>query len=830
MFIAPLGSKALLMPQIYFTKLNVWKNNFQPGEQIKGTVSLRNYENFAINDLVFHFQILKKENNENLSQMIDEQISKNIFNLPANKEKIIDFVYSLPSNLPKGNFIFRIQLTNSRGEEMSWIDKIIKIGGNGKFLNLSNYWIVKSGEDLSPAGGVNYQLGEIPQIRFDITNKTKFTIIAFPKIITYKRNVGGEIAKVQEGRNILLEPNQKKTVQTRLAKLDEGGTYLSKIQLYLKDSQESVSNSIFIRWVIVGKNNAEILSVLADKNSYQAGEKAKIKIQFTGPAYTEAEEENPNQGNLIIRLYDKNKKLIGEKTEKIGLKTGQLLVKIPIKENVDNPIIEAMITKNGKTLDEYSLQNNNFKKKKVSQKNGKINFLEKNKKSMISIFGIIAIIITIIYSGIMKKKGIVKILILLTLIGIGIFFAGKSVLAATEVTGGYCNTTIIFNSPRPNQVYRVGDVIHFSGAFRVTSCGDGLFFNKVTFFITENKNIPLKRINACSSCLGAVSTSYSDCNVRWCDQVRVLNESSGYKIYKLGEVYPPDVHQGARPYWVRYNKSFVIPSNLGFSGPVRFYVQYSGTHWHGHWHWNITYQKGYINNPPKASISCYSPVCSSTDCVGYTGCPFVLTNNSVDPDGQSDIQKSEWDILNFGISPDVTYSFSNALHNFNFIPQLSLLGNHRVRLTVKDRIGETDSAYKDFTILKGIIPDFKCSLDKATWWDCKNLHPYTKGIVYFLDQSKPSVGASHIVKREWQFENGSPVKSVGEGESSFTRFQSSGSKKVTLTVTDDKGRVNSESKIISVKNPHFRWREVPPSGPSSWLQKFLANISDVFSF
>jgi len=52
--------------------------------------------------------------------------------------------------------------------------------------------------------------------------------------------------------------------------------------------------------------------------------------------------------------------------------------------------------------------------------------------------------------------------------------------------------------------------------------------------------------------------------------------------------------------WVAFNKSFIIPESLDFFGPVRFYVQYSGTYWTENWQWSVSYQNGWINEnkPP----------------------------------------------------------------------------------------------------------------------------------------------------------------------------------------------------------------------------------------
>ncbi|MDI6883500.1 MAG: hypothetical protein QMC93_03545 [Patescibacteria group bacterium] len=396
-FIISSKTQALVAPEVYCIELNLAKNNFEPSEEIQGTVSLWNYENFIVSDLRFYFQLLGKEINGVATEMIDEKIGKEIFSLSAGEKVTKSFTYSLPSNLPKGNFKFRVQLATSRGEEMGWIDKVIEIGGEGKFLTLDNYWIVKDSQDLSPGGGVYYQPGEIPEIRFDVTNNSGFTIIAFSKVITYKRNVGQFLNEIEK-EGLILQPAAKQTIKTVLPQLDKPETYLSEVRLYDSNTKEPVSNSIYFRWIISGEEDAEILFVNLDKDSYHVGEEAKVQIQFTGPAHFEME---GGEGIIEVKLLNQEEKLVGEEKKAIKLEVGQVTINVPVKENTDNPKVVAQIVKEGKTLDQYEFQTRPLEEEtKEPEKVSffeKISFFEKNKKLIISLIIIILILGVIIY-------------------------------------------------------------------------------------------------------------------------------------------------------------------------------------------------------------------------------------------------------------------------------------------------------------------------------------------------------------------------------------------------------------------------------------------------
>ena len=99
------GVHATLAPQIYFTELNLSKNTFEPGQTLEGTVSLWNYEEFVISDLVFYFQLLGGEVNGVDTKMIAEQRGEEIFSLSPGQEIKKTFSYQ---NLKKGVILIRL--------------------------------------------------------------------------------------------------------------------------------------------------------------------------------------------------------------------------------------------------------------------------------------------------------------------------------------------------------------------------------------------------------------------------------------------------------------------------------------------------------------------------------------------------------------------------------------------------------------------------------------------------------------------------------------------------------------------------------------------------
>ena len=491
-----------------------------------------------------------------------------------------------------------------------------------------------------------------------------------------------------------------------------------------------------------------------------------------------------------------------------------------------------------------------------------------------------------------RESWLAKTLILLTLIGGGILF-GNYILAGTEVTGGCCDTLLVFNSPHPNAKYTVGDTINFSGKFKVTGCGNGLFFNKITFYITENRDIPITDCCGhtsdncdlpktcecelgCINCYGAKSSSYSSCDFQWCDEVKYLDTTKGYKIYKLGTIYPSDVGAGAKPYWVEYNQNFVIPENLGFSGPVRFYVQYSGTHWDAHWHWNITYQKGYINSPPNP------PTADGVDGVIWIGgCDYTMaiptfhwiysdddndppgtdpqtayqirvrasSNFPIDGQGNPILQPDEFKCNGQVCSGGSFPSFSPAVNDW--INWVSFGTTYYWTVRVKD--GHDWSSWMtpvsfstplhtyprlDFEWFppeptQGEVVQF-CSVYKEVIIPCdeppcpiKVICPEDKSICYDINNDPISCSGGVFVwtmpgveGTDYEFVNGTNSNS----ENPKVKFLTTTGGNVTLKITD-KGDCGSCSKThsVGITLPLPEYREVPPI---IWLKKFLAMVSD----
>jgi len=209
------------------------------------------------------------------------------------------------------------------------------------------------------------------------------------------------------------------------------------------------------------------------------------------------------------------------------------------------------------------------------------------------------------------------------------------------------------------------------------------------------------------------------------------------------------------------------------------------------------------NTSPKAKFRC-----DPNNCVAYSGSdtPILrLVNQSTDPDGQDDIVKSEWEILDQGWA-NFECTGNNSICDFpipsTFLPN----GEYDVKLTITDDTGETDSKTKTITMRYDIDADFECSLsgEEGDWYDCDDFKGVQEEYTYFKDISTPSEEASSISSWAWEIND---VLFAGNVSTSSVKI-SGKSNTVKLTVTDNDTRIGYASHTFGAKLPLPTWQEI----------------------
>jgi hypothetical protein len=138
---------------------------------------------------------------------------------------------------------------------------------------------------------------------------------------------------------------------------------------------------------------------------------------------------------------------------------------------------------------------------------------------------------------------------------------------------------------------------------------------------------------------------------------------------------------------------------------------------------------------------------------------------------------------NFGDGSSTTTGLPTATHTFRSP------GSFVVSATAEDTIGRTGSASSNITVAGPPLPEADFVFSPT--------NPAPGDVVHFnASTSTPSPGRT-IVGYAWDFGNGQ----TGSGVAPSTIFPDLRSYTVTLTVTDDRGRIDSTTKTISVVKP-----------------------------
>jgi hypothetical protein len=223
------------------------------------------------------------------------------------------------------------------------------------------------------------------------------------------------------------------------------------------------------------------------------------------------------------------------------------------------------------------------------------------------------------------------------------------------------------------------------------------------------------------------------------------------------------------------------------------------------------------NTAPTAAISCQDCVGNPlVPCQAYEGENLCLINQSSDP--ESNITQSEWATS----EPPGGYTDWTICVLCDFTPQSwqgTAYGDYVARLIITDSGGLSDTATRNFTILRDASAGFRCSLDNLVWEDCDTITPIAGELVYFVDDqsvdaneySQASQGGGAIVSREWR-RNGA-VFSAGNNQNPSV-IALAPSMDITLYITDSafpSARTDTALHAIgSVLLDLPTWQEVTP--------------------
>jgi len=226
-----------------------------------------------------------------------------------------------------------------------------------------------------------------------------------------------------------------------------------------------------------------------------------------------------------------------------------------------------------------------------------------------------------------------------------------------------------------------------------------------------------------------------------------------------------------------------------------------------------------IDRPPTAIISCDASGCQpggqcGANWIAYNrNCIYKILNQSTDPD--DNISKSIWSIFYQDGTPwQDPYLTCSGICDLT-LPSLPVSNFYEVKLKVEDTGGLSSSITHSFYVRQDAIADFECSLNGTNWKNCQGFKVPEDVVVYFrsVDGTRlsiPSEGASSITSFHWTFEDGTPSRSTLQKPLVNFKKVDANSGNITLIITDNVGRTDTQTYHLFITSHLPEWREVPP--------------------
>ncbi len=529
-----------------------------------------------------------------------------LFELNAEERVSKNIECPIPQTIPaSGDGYLKISLENYKNYEFA--SEIIPVNLKTDPSGISARDIVWQLEKwLPPSNGrepirsmMNWYVLRTPKLIVPVNNDSGADTEVSVRTLTWK-NDREQSGKVMETAGETVAAKSKKEITVSLDPIEDPGVYNVFIQLIDARTKRLLSSEYrasFIAKGAIGDSFMEIIDVNFDKRVYSKGDVLKGLVFFKG---SDTYVKGSKDADIEFRLFSDSGS-IGKPAIEAGTYKGTMPLilstynfEMPVTADISDPSAAVIIKKDGKTLSEFAIKGLPYVSKTVSdlKDHEETAPLTPDLNSYVRV-GLV-ILILVLAGGLFyalrkrKKGGSGSSLSIIIITGAAAYlFGANAVFAYTPyVYDGETYWNVVptgsWTSPVAGAVFKPGQSVTFKGTidpFVAELIAEGV----LRFYVSEDTNLPVY------SCKGR----------RQC-----IDTTKGNKITLLGQVIQPPPYWMANP-WA-YNQTYVIPANINLSGPVRFWVEYTG--WLAHWApdccdgsttehfdaWITSYQKGTI--------------------------------------------------------------------------------------------------------------------------------------------------------------------------------------------------------------------------------------------
>ncbi len=443
------------LPSTELTDLVLEKEDYQPGEVIKGSFNIKNERNYGVPNLAYTISLTHTEGDYRSPVMdLDIYQAGNITLLPL-ETKEISFSYKLPDMVAGKDFGVRVQVLTNLGSHLSWGDaKVNIVGLNADLLEIKDPYIKVADKTMSLQEGPVIKKDRPAFLFMNINNQNQSENEFLLTAHIYKKTIAGEKFKEYEDV-IMLKPGWNNNVSFAIETNDDPSGIYEGVLAISDTNGKTVSQKILFRYIVDGPV-ATIQSVIfndvdVDHFSLERGDAFSVTLNYSGEVFDFFENTLSQQSDLktSILLTDENGEKISTWEDDINFNEG-LSKKIDLTALIGSEVMNVKIVvfdKNGGIITQYE-----DKIGGLTNDTKRADVMWKKLIKIITIAIIIAPVIALLL-WFLKKRGYgVALFVLLFLPISGIFGiqyadARKATMIQPSYHGGCCYPTLTINTP-----------------------------------------------------------------------------------------------------------------------------------------------------------------------------------------------------------------------------------------------------------------------------------------------------------------------------------------------------------------------------------------------
>lgn len=299
---ATFASAQIEIPNVYVDKLVIENTNLKPGDPLKGSFDLFNFNDSSQSNFEYIVYLKNDKSQGNFFLQNREGITLN-----SKERKAEEFVTTVPNI--SGDFTLFVDVVSPSGIVTGQAFKEIHIQGPYTPVLISSTKIFVDGESFEAGSGPTVSKDTIDYAELVLVNSSDKTILLTPHVDVYKKSAhkdGVISAKDFPQVTILAKGNQ--TVKIALPKNMDPEVHVGVVS-FVGDSVPEMS----FRY-IVGGQIATIQSVTSASSTVKRGDIVSVNVSYTGTPdniTTASSSIIGGSGSIEVELLDSNNKSLG---------------------------------------------------------------------------------------------------------------------------------------------------------------------------------------------------------------------------------------------------------------------------------------------------------------------------------------------------------------------------------------------------------------------------------------------------------------------------------------------------------------------------------------